>query len=84
MAKPGRRLPTLTAANVICVIEADGWVETDGTKHRAWEHPTKPGKVNIGAKWKHVRPNGWPLSAVLTQAGLTPAEFERIYWDVCR
>jgi hypothetical protein len=52
--------------------------------HLAWEHPIKLGKVNIDAKWKHVRPSGWPLKSVLAQAGLTHDEFERLYWKHCR
>ena len=84
MAKRGRKLPTLTATDLICVVEADGWHREQGTKHLAWEHPTKPGKVNIDAKWQHVRRSGWPLTAVLAQAGLTREEFEDIYWEQCR
>jgi predicted RNA binding protein YcfA (HicA-like mRNA interferase family) len=84
LSKSGRKLPTLTAADLICVIEADGWVRVDGTKHLAWEHPRKEGKVNIGANWKHIRPSGWPLTSVLAQAGLTKDEFEALYWVHCR
>src|SRR5207244_3706930 len=52
-----------------------------GTKHLAWCHPTKKGKVNIDAKWEHVRPSGWPLTSVLAQAGRTKEEFEVLYWE---
>lgn len=84
MGKRRRRLPILAAADLICVVEADGWERVEGTKHLAWEHPTKPGKVNIDAKWKHVRPSGWPLTSVLAQASLTRTEFEALYWASCR
>ena len=30
------------------------------------------------------RPSGWPLTAVLAQAGLTRQEFEQLYWRHCR
>jgi predicted RNA binding protein YcfA (HicA-like mRNA interferase family) len=83
LAKRARRLPTLTAADVICVIQADGWTLVKGTKHLAFEHPTKPGKVNVSQKWTHVRPGGWPLTAVLAQAGLTKDEFDELYWRHC-
>jgi predicted RNA binding protein YcfA (HicA-like mRNA interferase family) len=84
LGKSRRKLPTLTAGDLICVVEADGWVRVDGTKHLAWEHPTKNGKVNISAKWQHVRPSGWPFTAVLAQAGLTMGQFEDLYWNECR
>lgn len=81
MGKRGRRLPILSAADLICVIEADGWQPCEGTRHLAWEHPTKQGKVNIDAKWEHIRPSGWPLTSVLSQAGLTKEAFEALYWE---
>jgi predicted RNA binding protein YcfA (HicA-like mRNA interferase family) len=77
-------MPTLTAADLICVVEADGWQREHGTKHLAWEHPTKYGKVNIDAKWVHIRPSGWPLTSVLAQASLTKERFEELYWEHCR
>jgi hypothetical protein len=66
------------------VIKADGWVEVKGTKHLAYEHPIKQGKVNIDAKWRHIQPNGPFHRSVLRQASLTKGEFERLYWEHCR
>jgi hypothetical protein len=63
------------------VVKADGWAQVPGTKHLAYKHPTKPGKVNIDAKWTRVKPGSWVFKAVLAQAGLTRQEFERLYWD---
>jgi predicted RNA binding protein YcfA (HicA-like mRNA interferase family) len=84
VAKRGRGLPTLTANDLICVLKADGWYEVAGTKHLAFEHGEKSGKVNISAKWQHVRPTGWPLTAVLNQAEITKDKFETLYWKHCR
>jgi predicted RNA binding protein YcfA (HicA-like mRNA interferase family) len=80
----GRRLPPLTANDLKCVIKADGWYEVKGTKHLAFEHATKRGKVNIDAKWKHIQPGGPFFRSVLRQARLTKKEFERLYWKSCR
>lgn len=80
MAKKGRKLPLLTAGDFVRVIRADGWHQVDGTKHLAFKHPTKPGKVNIDEKWDRVKPGGWVFRSVLEQASLSRAEFERLYW----
>jgi flagellar basal body rod protein FlgF len=32
-------------------IRADGWFSVTGTKHEAYKHPTKTGKVNLDKKW---------------------------------
>jgi predicted RNA binding protein YcfA (HicA-like mRNA interferase family) len=76
-----RRLPgALTADDLKRVVLADGWVRVKGTKHLAYEHPTKTGKVNIDENWEHVIPGGWVFNQVLANAGLTRKEFERLFW----
>ncbi len=85
MAKPKKRgkqkLPTLEAVDLIRVIRADGWYEVDGTKHLAFEHATKDGKVSIDEKWEHLRLGDWVTRSVLEQASMTRAEFEKLYWE---
>ena len=76
----GRRLPLLTAGDFVKVVTLDGWRPVDGTKHLAFGHPTKPGKVSIDQKWDRVRRSSWVFRSVLRQAGLTTAEFEELYW----
>lgn len=84
MGKPGRRLPTLVAKDLICVVEADGWKRVKGTSHLAWKHSTKPGKVNIDEGWTNITRGSEMLRYVLRQAGLTRRQFEAIYWKHCR
>lgn len=81
MARSGRKLPLLDAADLERVVRADGWVSVKGTKHLAFEHPTKPGKVNIDEKWTNVKVGSWTFRWVLQHAGLSRKEFERLYWD---
>lgn len=81
MAKRGRKIPPLTVEDFKRVLRADGWVQVEGTRHLAYEHPTKRGKVNLDEKWRNVRMGSWVFrSVVLEQAGLTRSEFERLYW----
>jgi predicted RNA binding protein YcfA (HicA-like mRNA interferase family) len=81
MPKPGRKLPPLTAADFKRVLRAAGWVPVKGTKHLAYEHPEKPGKVNLDEKWRNVKPGSWVFrSVVRDQAGMTPTEFAKLYW----
>ena len=81
MAGKGRKLPPLTAYDLIRVVKADGWFQVDGTKHLAFEHPTKLGKVSIDEKWTGVRAGGWTFRSVVTeQARMTRREFEELYW----
>jgi predicted RNA binding protein YcfA (HicA-like mRNA interferase family) len=84
LGKPGRRLPTLAAKDLICVVEADGWQRVKGTDHYAWEHPNKSGKVSIDEKWEHVKVGSWVFRSVREQAGLSRKEFETLYWKHCR
>jgi predicted RNA binding protein YcfA (HicA-like mRNA interferase family) len=82
MGKRARKLPILTADDIAKVLRADGWHRVDGTKHLAFEHPRKRGKVLFGANWAHVRPTGDPLRGILRTAELSQAEFERLYWQM--
>lgn len=77
----GRKLPTLETADFDRVLRADGWQRVEGTKHLAYEHPTKPGKVMVGAGWKNVKPGSWLFKNVLRSAQLGRSEFERLFWN---
>ena len=61
---------TITASEVIKIIEADGWfhIKTEGS-HQHYKHPTKPGKVSVP---QHGKRNLHPktLKSILRQAGL--------------
>jgi predicted RNA binding protein YcfA (HicA-like mRNA interferase family) len=78
--KPKRRpLPPLTADDFIRVLHALGYDQVKGTKHLAFEHPTRPGKVNIDAKWTGVKVGHITFKGVLAQMRITRAEFERLF-----
>lgn len=79
--KPRRqKMPTLRFADLEGVIKLDGWYEVEGTKHAAYKHPTKDGKVNLDRKWTGVKVGGWICNAVCQQASLTRDDFEALYW----
>jgi predicted RNA binding protein YcfA (HicA-like mRNA interferase family) len=56
---------------VIDQVEADGWVLSahNGTGHRQYKHPTKPGKVTISGKLGADMAPG-TYNNILKQAGL--------------
>lgn len=77
----GRKLPTLTTNDFVRVLRADGWYPVEGTKHLAFKHATKTGKVNVSAKWSDIRAGDMIFRSVLEQAELSRREFERLYWE---
>lgn len=82
MAKSGSKLPLLSADDFVRVLLAAGWQPVEGTKHLAFEHPTKLGKVNVDAKWTSVKPGSWVFrSVVYEQAGMTRKDFEELFWE---
>ena len=81
MGKRGRKLPPLTYADFRRVLLADDWQRVEGTKHENYEHPTKSGKVSLDKKWENVKTGSWPFRSVLQTAGLSRAEFEKLYWS---
>ncbi len=85
MGKRGRKLPPLTAKDLIRVLRADGWQQVKGTKHLAFEHSTKSGKVNVDEKWENIKTGDWVFrSVVIEQAGMTKKAFEALYWSTRR
>jgi hypothetical protein len=81
MGKRGRKLPLLRFTDFRRVILADGWKPVSGTKHYAYEHPTKTGKVNLDEKWDRVKEGSWIFRSVLEQASLSKSEFAELYWS---
>lgn len=78
-------MPPLTTEDFKRVLRAAGWTRVPGTKHLAYEHPEKSGKVNLDEKWTQVIPGSWVFrSVVLDQAGMTRREFEELYWKTRR
>lgn len=77
----GRKPPPLKADDFKRVLRALGYVAVDGTKHLAFEHPDRPGKVNVDEKWTGVKSGSWVFRSVVhEQMGLTTAEFFEVYW----
>jgi len=62
-------------------IKRDRWARTKGTKHAAYKHPTKTGKVNLDEKWTGVKYHHEVFTSVACQAGLTKHELLRLLND---
>ncbi len=78
-------MPPLDARDIEAILRADGWFEVPGTRHRAFEHAEKPGKVNFSAGVRDVRKGTLLWRSIFhQQAGLTDREVERIYWEQVR
>jgi predicted RNA binding protein YcfA (HicA-like mRNA interferase family) len=56
---------------MVKIVEADGWflISHDGTSHRHFRHPTKPGKVTIAGKDSSDLKIGTEIS-IYKQAGI--------------
>jgi predicted RNA binding protein YcfA (HicA-like mRNA interferase family) len=79
MAK-GRRLPPLTAEDIVRMLLTDGWYEVEQTRHRNFRHPTKPGKAQVSAAWTGVKPGSDPWRGLRAQTGWTSAEMRELFW----
>lgn len=62
-------MKSYSSRELICLIEADGWVcvRTNGD-HRHFKHPTKPGVVTIPHPVKDV--NKKTATSIAKQAGI--------------
>ena len=70
MGDPSLKRGPFTADDVRRALKADGWAVRPGTKHQAWEHPTKPGKFMVSSKWKHLRAWDPVLKGMLRTCGI--------------
>jgi predicted RNA binding protein YcfA (HicA-like mRNA interferase family) len=61
----------MNAKQFLQILKEDGWYlkDQDGTSHKQFIHPAKPGKVTFSYKGKEEIPKG-TLNAMLKQAGL--------------
>jgi predicted RNA binding protein YcfA (HicA-like mRNA interferase family) len=75
-----RPLPPLTAADIVRMLTADGFQEVTGTKHRAFEHPERGGKVSVSMKWTGLRFGHDAMRGVMAQAGWTREDVRRLYF----
>jgi predicted RNA binding protein YcfA (HicA-like mRNA interferase family) len=76
-----QKLPPLTAADLIRMLLRDGFEEVAGTKHRAFEHPERGGKVSVSMKWNSLRFGHDAMKGVMGQAGWTKADVRRLYQE---
>ncbi len=72
------RLPRATAAEVLRVLNRDGWAVTrQSGSHAVLHHPTKLGRVTVprhAGKTLRLK----TMESILEQAGLTPADYARL------
>ena len=64
-------MKVVKVSEIIRALKKDGWYQAshDGTSHRQFKHPTKPGNVTINGKLSDTR-SGWLLRSIEEQSGL--------------
>lgn len=82
--KPGKRkkpqrLPPLSSGDIVDMLHRDGFRQVEGTKHLAFEHPERGGKVSVSAKWTELKFGSQALRGVMAQAGWTKDDVRRLY-----
>jgi predicted RNA binding protein YcfA (HicA-like mRNA interferase family) len=65
-------------ADIERAIRADGWSEVSHGSHPNYEHPTKPGKIQLDKKWTGVKKGSVAYRSVARQAGLTSKKFQEL------
>jgi predicted RNA binding protein YcfA (HicA-like mRNA interferase family) len=75
------RLPPLTAGDIVEMLLLDGWRYVGGTKHRAFEHPSRPGKVGVSMKWTGLKFGHVTMQGVMAQAGWSKDDVRRLYFS---
>lgn len=81
--------PPLKSSDIEKMLRADGWQEVKGGTHPNWEHPTKPGKVQLPHYWTGVKTSYWTgvktshdtFKGILRQTGWTKADAIALYWS---
>lgn len=71
-----------TANDVRYALHADGWVKCagkgGGTRHEAWEHPTKRGKFMVDDKWDSLRISDPILKGMVRTTGIDKKRLLRL------
>jgi len=80
-SKKYQPLPPLKSSDFARMLRHDGWGETKGGRHPCWEHPTKPGKVQLPENWTGVKTSHDTFKGVLAQTGWSKQDAIRIYWE---
>lgn len=81
MGNRGRKMPPLVTADIRKMLRFDGWHSVPGGNHLCFEHPTKPGKVQVSTKWTGIKTSHEVWKGLLSQTGWSKEEAERIYWE---
>jgi predicted RNA binding protein YcfA (HicA-like mRNA interferase family) len=72
------RLPRLRASEILAALRRDGWEEVNrGGSHVQLKHPQKVGRVTVPFHSGRTIALG-TLKSILTQAGLTAADLEKL------
>jgi hypothetical protein len=66
-----------TTADFVKALTSIGYESVPGTKHRAFKHPDRPGKVNVGS-WQNVKAGHTVFASVARQANLTNEQLLRL------
>lgn len=74
-------LPPLKSSDFAKMLRHDGWFEVRGGTHPNWEHPERPGKVQLPNNWTGVRPGHETFRGILQQTGWLKKDAIRLYWE---
>lgn len=55
-----------------------GYQPTKHGSHMNFEHPDRPGKVQLDDKWQNVKVGGWVWRSLCRQSGYSKKELQRI------
>ncbi len=84
----GRRLPSLTKAQLVKCLERDGWYwcsvagRNQQQDHLAMCHQTKKGKVSIPHSAQEYHRRSKLLRSILQQANLSMKDLTEIYFQL--
>jgi hypothetical protein len=68
-----------TASEIIKALEQQGYGRIKGDfKHENYEHPGRPGKVQISMSWTGVKYGGWIYNRIAENSGYGKKGLQRI------
>ncbi len=71
-----------SATDLRYALKADGWHKRTGanagSQHEAWEHPSKPGKFMVDAKWNALKISDPILKGMVRTTGIDKKRLLRL------
>ncbi len=66
------------SAQITAQLQRVGYRQVRGGKHPNYEHPDRPGKVQIPSNWTGVKVGSYPFKGLATQTGLGKKGLQRV------